>query len=173
MSQLPLGILKKRDQYLHEGKSLNLKREMGKQCKICQVIVENENYLKDHMKLARGPKCESCMMRVKNENDLKVHEKLAHRFKCQKCSKICPTFENLIEHHIKVDINRQCGICHKEFKFQSKELVEHVESHRDTKDNSFVCVTCGDKFLHFQEIEIHSLRHNTCLLYTSPSPRDS
>ena len=151
-----------------EKKYFNGQLKTGKLCVDCREVLANENDFKDHERIAHGT-CKTCMMNLEGKKDLEVHKEIAHNFKCQKCGKICPTFMDLIEHHTKLDSCKQCDICHKDFKtnllkFEDiaiEDFWEHKESHRNSKDNSFTCVTCGNKFLKFKQIAIHSLLHNT------------
>ena len=124
-------------------------------------------------------KCELRRKKVKNKNELKDHKKLIHNsasekhFKCQKCNKVCPSFESLVRHHLttedkffskyrdeQTDVIKYCGICHKEFKFDT-QLHEHKRTHKDTEDNNFMCINCEEKSPQFERIATHSLIHNT------------
>merc|ERR1712105_101433 len=79
--------------------------------------------------------------------------------KCEKCGQICPTFESLIEHHIKTDYI-QCGMCHKEFETEY-DLEDHEETHRDSPWSDFICETCGEAIQCKDYAQIHYFCHNT------------
>ena len=114
--------------------------------------------------------CDNCDTGFENKNDLKNHEKAIHNHdqqdekdttinKCEKCGKICPTFESLIEHHIRTEYI-QCGMCHKEFE-TDYDFEDHEEKHRDSPWSDFICETCGDEIPWKDHAHIHSFCHNT------------
>ena len=93
--------------------------------------------------------CDNCDAGFENKNELKNHENVIHSpgsnkeqkdesfttiNKCQRCGKICPTFESLIEHHVRMDYI-QCGICHKEFE-TDYDLEDHERKYRDKEYDS-------------------------------------
>merc|ERR1711984_63410 len=90
---------------------------------------------------------------------LKIKENIEILNKCEKCGQICPTFESLIEHHIRTDYI-QCGICHKEFETEY-DLEDHEETHRDSPWSDFICETCGEAIPYKDYAEIHYFCHNT------------
>ena len=69
-----------------------------------------------------------------------------------------------------------CTVCNKRFKYRGS-LDIHARTH--VKDKTHRCTTCNKEFvtegrlLRHQATHASEARESTCLLYTSPSPRDS
>ena len=129
--------------------------------------------------------CTVCDKRFKSREGLRYHKLTAHSggnsHLCTQCNKCFPN-QQCLRIHMNIHSSKyKCTECGKCFR-NNLHLSEHRRSHSGEKP--FECSVCSKRFRTAGHLVVHSRIHsgektykchmcNNCLLYTSPSPRDS
>ena len=154
----------------------------SKKCETCEQIFTNTKELKVHAnEVHKEFNCQLCDYRDNKEDNVQNHMIVMHtQFKCHLCSFVSRSGDELDSHltreHFKPTFTcDKCDAsCHTE-----RMLKEHMNrNHRQNRPNTINCDHCGLKVPTISDLDrhintYHNSNTNSCLLYTSPSPRDS
>ena len=166
-------------------------------CKVCHKTFAFPCLLSQHMAThsgARPYQCDVCGKHFKIRSDVSTHKKVVHSevrpYQCSLCERSFKSKCVLVRHQKVLHSHEkpyECSVCGARFALPGK-LTKHKIVHSD--ERRYECTLCGKRFKYHSGIFMHRQQCGvkrerqfacevcarcfyTCLLYTSPSPRDS
>ena len=140
-------------------------------CPTCDYSTKRQSHLQRHVssthETPNTAECELCGKILRGKESLKIHHNYVHnkkewKFKCDICDKLYINKSELEKHyqrHSSVVEKHDCNECGRTFNSNEQYKSHIYRIHGAMKLKAFSCKICVKTF-------------NTCLLYTSPSPRD-